>query len=298
MMELRDLQAFMAIVEMGSFTKAANEFYVSQPSLSKSIKKLEGELRVELLDRSTRHVVLTDAGDIVYQQGKKVMHSIKDLHILLGDLMDVKTGQIKLGIPPLIGTLFFPGIARMFNKVYPDINLMLIERGAKLVGSLVENGEVDMGIIVLPTDEKQFDFEPFIEDEFFVFINEQHPLAKRKEVSLIELRNEPFILFIEEFTLHDYVIDSCKEVGFTPIIGYKSSQWDLIIELVASNLGVTLLPKSIYAKQTNSNVKIIPLSDIKLPWKLGIITKKNAYQSYALKQLLEMIKLKEEIKSF
>lgn len=288
-MELRDLKAFMAVVEHGSFTKAANESFVSQPSLSKSIKKLEETLRVELLNRSTRHVELTDAGSIVYKQGQKIMGSIMELHILLDDLLNIQTGAIKLGIPPLIGTLFFPDIARNFHMQYPKVRLELVERGAKMIGTLVENGEVDIGIVVLPTDERKFSVQPFVEDQFFVFINDSHPLALKKYIQLEDLKNETFIIFTEEFTLHDYVINTCNTAGFTPIIGYKSSQWDLIVELVSSNLGITLLPYSIAAKQTNNNVKIIPLKDFDMPWRLGVITKKNAYQSFALKQLLNSI---------
>jgi len=288
-MELRDLKAFMAVVEHGSFTKAANESFVSQPSLSKSIKKLEETLRVELLNRSTRHVELTDAGSIVYKQGQKIMGSVMELHILLDDLLNIQTGAIKLGIPPLIGTLFFPDIARNFHMQYPKVRLELVERGAKMIGTLVENGEVDIGIVVLPTDERKFSVHPFVEDQFFVFINDSHPLALKKYIQLEDLKNETFIIFTEEFTLHDYVINTCNTAGFTPIIGYKSSQWDLIVELVSSNLGITLLPYSIAAKQTNNNVKIIPLKDFDMPWRLGVITKKNAYQSFALKQLLNSI---------
>ncbi|MEK5330312.1 MULTISPECIES: LysR family transcriptional regulator [unclassified Lysinibacillus] len=293
-MELRDLKAFMAVVEHGSFTKAASETFVSQPSLSKSIKKLEDNLHVELLNRSTRHVELTDAGNIVYQQGQKIMRSVYDLHILLDDLVNIKTGSIKMGIPPLIGTLFFPEIARKFHQQYPNVHLELVERGAKLVGTLVESGEVDMGIVVLPTDERKFIVQSFVEDQFFVFINEQHPLAKQDHILLQELKNESFIIFTEEFSLHDYVIKSCKSAGFTPIISYKSSQWDLIVELVSSNLGVTLLPYSIAAKQNNRNVKIIPLQNFYMPWRLGVITKKNTYQSYALTQLLKTIRTEKE----
>lgn len=293
-MELRDLKAFMAVVEHGSFTKAANESFVSQPSLSKSIKKLEDTLHVELLNRSTRNVELTDAGDIVYKQGQKIMRSVHDLHILLDDLLHIKTGSIKLGIPPLIGTLFFPKIARDFHQHYPEVHLELVERGAKMVGTLVENGEVDMGIVVLPTDERKFSVQPFVEDQFFVFINELHPLAQQQHIQLQDLKNETFIIFAEEFALHDYVIKSCKNVGFIPYVGYKSSQWDLIVELVSSNLGVTLLPYSIAAKQTNANVKILPLYNYDMPWRLGIITKKNTYQSYALKQLLKTVRMQED----
>ena len=204
--------------------------------------------------------------------------------------MDVMAGTIKIGIPPLIGTLFFPDIARRFNQKYPKVSLELTELGAKLLGQLVEDGQVDLGIIVMPANEKKFNIHPFIQDEFVLYLHEDHPLAHKQSISLSELRDERFILFSKDFTLHDYVIQACEEHGFTPTISYQSSQWDLIVGLVSSKLGITLLPRLIYDKQTNSNVKIIPLEENStLLWKLGIITKKGAYHSFALKELLKML---------
>ncbi|KAB7704065.1 LysR family transcriptional regulator [Bacillus aerolatus] len=288
-MELRDLKSFIKVADYQSFTKAAAHSYLSQPSLSKAVKKLEEELHVELFDRSTRHLHLTDAGKIVYQQGQKALASLSELNILLDELMNIAAGEIKIGIPPLIGTLFFPDIARHFHNQYPNVSLELVELGAKLIGKLVENGQIDLGIVVLPASQVKFNIYPFIEDEFVLYVHEDHTLSKKKAVSLSELQDEKFILFSEDFTLHDYVIKACEEVGFHPIVSYQSSQWDLIIELVSSNLGVTLLPKSIYSKQTNSNVKIVPIKNSTLLWKLGIITKKDAYHSFALKELLNML---------
>ena len=143
-MEIRDLKSFMSVVEQGSYTKAAQTYFVSQPSLSKSIKKLEDGLQIELLDRSTRHVVLTDAGRIVYEQGQRILKSVEDIHSLLEDLMNIKSGTIKIGMPPLIGRMFFPKIARSFSIKYPKVKLELIERGAKLIGSMVESGQVEV----------------------------------------------------------------------------------------------------------------------------------------------------------
>ncbi|WP_042479276.1 LysR family transcriptional regulator [Bacillus ndiopicus] len=288
-MEFKDLKSFITVVENGSFTKAANESFVSQPSLSKSIKRLEDSLNVELLDRSTRHVILTDVGVLVYEQSHKILRAVEELNIALDDLMNMKSGVIKVGIPPLIGTLFFPRIARDFHSRYPDVQLQLIERGAKAIAPLVDSGQIDVGFVVLPTDEKHFTVTPFIEDTFYAFLHEAHPLANQESISLADLKQEKFILFTEEFALHDYIIKKCRTAGFQPNVSYKSSQWDLIIELVASNLGVTLLPKSIYEKQMNSNVKIVPIEGVHLPWSLAIITKKNAYQSYAQKEFLKLI---------
>lgn len=288
-MELRDIQSFINVADYKSFTKAAEQSFLSQPSLSKAVRKLEKELQIELFDRSTRHLRLTDAGRIVYKQGQQALDSLNEIPVLIDELMAVATGKIKIGIPPLIGTLFFPEIAGTFNEQYPNVSLELIELGAKVIEQLVDEGRIDVGLIVLPADETIFHTSPFITDEFVFYVHRDHPLATRHSIALSELKDEKFILFSEGFSLHNYIINACEEVGFTPTVSYESSQWDLIIELVAAKLGITLLPKAIFEKQNNPNIKMIPLQTPSLLWKLGIITKKDAYHSYALKKFLEML---------
>ncbi|WNS76268.1 LysR family transcriptional regulator [Bacillus sp. DTU_2020_1000418_1_SI_GHA_SEK_038] len=293
-MELRDLKSFMEVADYKSFTNAAAHSYLTQPSLSKAVKKLEEELNVELFDRSTRHLRLTDAGQIVYRQSQKAFASLSELNVLLDELRDITSGEIKIGIPPLIGTLFFPKIAQSFNEKYPKVSLELVELGAKLIGRLIEEASIDVAIVVLPSNEETFNIYPFFQDEFVLFLHEDHPFAKRDTISINELKDEKFILFSEDFTLHDYIIQACEKEGFSPIVSYQSSQWDLILELVSAKLGITLLPKIIYEKQSNQNVKIVKLENPTLYWNLGIITKKGAYHSYALKELLKMLNLEFE----
>lgn len=288
-MEFREMKSFIAVADKRSFTKAAEQLYISQPSLSKAIKKLEEALQVELFDRSTRDLRLTDAGQIVYKQGKQVVDLLNDLPHLLKELTDIAAGEIKFGIPPLIGTLFFPHIASTFSKQYPKVRLELIELGAKLIEQLVEERKIDLGLVVLPVNETIFNIHPYFQDEFVLCIHRKHPLAKRDSIALPELKDEQFITFSENFTLHDFIIHACKEAGFNPFISYKSSQWDLILELVAANLGITLLPNILFEKQNNPSIKIIPLEKPGLQWNLGIVTKKGAYQSFALRKFLEVI---------
>ncbi|PID16228.1 LysR family transcriptional regulator [Sporosarcina sp. P34] len=287
-MELKDFQAFIQVANHLSFTKAAEHSFISQPSLSKSVKRLESELNVRLFNRSTRSLRLTDAGDIVYEQCKQILQLIGELPVLLEDLAEGVSGEIKIGMPPLIGTLFFPQIAKNLSRNYPHIKIELHELGAKVVEELVDKGQIDVGIIVLPTDRDAFQVQPFISDTFFLFVHTDHPFAKRDAVALSELKDEQLILFSKSFALHRYIIGACKEVGFNPTISYESSQWDLIIELVAAKLGITLLPQSISTKFTNENIKMIPIEGPPLLWKLGIVTKKNSYHSFALKKFMQM----------
>jgi DNA-binding transcriptional LysR family regulator len=286
--ELKDLRYFIEVVNYGSFTKAAANTYVSQPTLSKSLKKLESELKVELFERSTRNLKLTDAGEIVYKQGVKILGSTNELTTLLDDLMNLPTGKIIIGIPPLIGTLFFPAIAKNFGKTYPEVSLELVELGAKRIEHLVDEGQVDVGIIVLPTNQSKFNILPFIKEEFMLYTHTHHTLAKKESVTIEQLENENFILFNREFALHELVIEQCQKAGFQANIAFESSQWDLIAELVSAQLGITLLPKSIYTRMDQKAIQITPLEAPPL-WELGVITRKDRYQSFAVRTLLSCL---------
>jgi DNA-binding transcriptional LysR family regulator len=277
------------IVNNGSFTKAAKNNFVSQPTLSKSVKKLETKLKIELFDRSTRSLILTDAGKLVYSQANKIRRATNELNELLDDLMHTPSGEIKIGIPPLIGTLFFPEIAKHFGKQYPQISLQLFEHGSKLVENLVEDGQIDMGIVVLPVNKNKFNTLPFFKNEFKLFASCKHSLANQQIVKVADLKKENFILFNQEFSLHELVIQQCEQAGFYPNIAYESSQWDLITELIDAQVGVTLFPQAIYSKMNQNSIRTVSLESPPL-WELGIITKKDRYLSFAMRSLLQFLK--------
>src|SRR5690625_5184545 len=138
---------------------------------------------------------------------------------------DIATGEIKIGIPPLIGTLFFPEIAGVFNKQYPNVRLTLIEQGAKVIEQLVEEGQIDVGLIVLPADETVFHTYPFITDEFVLYVHCDHPLAKQHTVALSELQDEKFILFSEDFSLHTYISTPAGRPGSIQLVPMKVYNW-------------------------------------------------------------------------
>lgn len=287
-MELKELRHFIEVVHYDGFSNAAKKIFVSQPTLSKSIKKLETKLNIELFERSTRKLILTDTGSIVYKQAQKILGATDELTILLDDLALVPNGKIEFGIPPLIGALFFPEIAGSFAKFNSEVKLELVEHGAKKIEALIDEGKVEIGIVVSPMEQSKFNIFPFKQEDFEVFLHADHPLANEKILTLEELKNEKFILFNSEFALHDLIIRHCQNAGFEPNITYESSQWDLITELVNAQLGITILPHSVYSKMNNNKVKMIPLENPPI-WQLNIITKKDSYHSFAVKALLDFL---------
>ena len=181
-MDIRHLTYFIEVAKNKSFTKASQSLHLSQSTISKVVKSLEEELHVELIDRSTKKIELTEAGEIVLAEGEMIMDSLNDLSTHLYELMNLKKGKIKIGIPPIIGFLFFPKIIKGFNNLYPDIKIKIFEDDSQKVKQEVRDGKLDLGVVMLPVDEKEFDVVPFVCEELSLFVHHSHPLAQRKKL--------------------------------------------------------------------------------------------------------------------
>ncbi|MFD4819855.1 LysR family transcriptional regulator [Peribacillus butanolivorans] len=288
-MDIRHLTYFIEVAKNKSFTKASEALHLSQSTLSKVVKSLEEELNIELIDRSARQIELTEAGEIVLAEGEMIMESLNDLSIHLYDLMNLKKGKIKIGIPPIIGFLFFPKIIKKFNTLYPDIKIKLFEDGANKVKHEVRDGVLDLGVVILPVDGEEFDVVPFVYEELALFVHITHPLAQREKVEMKELQNETFILFKKDFALHDLIIKECLKAGFRPEIAYESTEWEFISGMIEENLGVSIFPRPIAKKVDQDLIKAIPIVNPSFPWKLGFISKKKNYASHAVREFIRYI---------
>jgi DNA-binding transcriptional LysR family regulator len=290
LMDIQHLQYFVAVATQGNFTKAAQMLYVTQPTISKMVKSVEEELGVTLFDRSGKQVKLTDAGKTLLVQAQNIIKSFQNLSSELDDLMELKTGSIQIGLPPMVGSRFFPRVIQEFHKQYPKITVQLVEDGAKKVEADVGNGTLDLGVIVLPAKDDVFHTFSFVHEQLMLLTHPTNPLSQKEVASLSDLENEDFILFRKDFALHDRIITECVRSGFNPHIIYESSQWDFISEMVAADLGIALLPETVCRQVNKERVSIIPLFDPIIPWELGIIWRKDRYLSFAAREWIRFTK--------
>ncbi|WP_062234641.1 LysR family transcriptional regulator [Fictibacillus sp. FJAT-27399] len=289
-MEIRHLEYFSEVAKQLSFTKAASVLHVSQPSISKAIKNLEEELGVHLFDR-TKNLELTDAGKAVLYNAQKVLETFYNLTSELNDVMDLKKGEIKIGIPPIIGAAFFSKLVSQYIEFYPLIKITLNEVGSKKIKNEVEDGSLDIGLICnLPINKGNLEIIKVITDPLMLIVNRENPLAKQKIIDLSNLENEPFILYRQDFTLYDRILEECTKKGFSPNVVCQSSQMDFMIEMVDSKLGVALLPSKIAKAINNPNITALKVSNSNINLELGMVWKKNKYLSTALREFISLSK--------
>jgi DNA-binding transcriptional LysR family regulator len=290
-MDIRQLHYFTEVARQRSFTKASEILHVSQPSISKMIKSLEQELGVVLLDRSERKLELTDAGVLVYEHAQKIMQMMDNLTSSIDELREVRRGQVRMGFLPTVGSYLFPTIIAGYKKEYPHIDIRMKEYSAKLLETQVEQGEIDLGVTVLPVDTELFAAVPLMEEDLVVIVDGEHWLASRESVDLSELKQESFILFTEEYAIHNVVRHACLQSGFEPSVAYMSSLWDFVGEMVAAQLGISVVPRAVAARLNNRRVRAVSISSPKIDWRYALIYRKDRYLSFAARQLIAYIRM-------
>jgi DNA-binding transcriptional LysR family regulator len=288
-LDLRQLSYFVEVARQQSFTKASQSLHVTQPTISKMVRNLEEELQVVLLDRAQKKVQLTDVGELVYTKSLDVLQALHNLTTALDDVRNVQTGTLRIGLPPMVGAPFFASILADFHALHPGVSIHLEEHGGKRVEQLVEEGSLDFGATVLPVQEDVFETHPFYNEELKLLLPVQHPLADRERVGLDELRDDPFVLFSEEFSLHDRIRDACRAAGFQPKVVCASSQWDLIREMVAAGLGIALLPEILYRSNPDPSIRVLRVDRYTIPWHLAVIWRKDRYLSFSARQWLSFM---------
>jgi DNA-binding transcriptional LysR family regulator len=287
-MNIKSLNYFIEVAKEKSFTNASKNLFVCQSALSKAIKTFENELDITLIDRTSKHFKLTPEGQLLYENGVIALKVINEQLEMLLDSVSIEKGKIKVGVPPVISTIYFTSIIKSFKDNFHSINLQIIEAGANTVKDKVHNGEIDIGVVILPFSSDEFNITPIFSD-VVVVANKSHPFASREEVSLLEIKDEPLISLNETYMLYDRIKIRCNEAGFEPNIICTSSQWDFIAEMVALNQGISILPKPILSKFHSKNIKAIHIKE-GFPWNIAFIVRKDKYVSKAIKLFIEFTK--------
>ncbi len=289
-LDIRNLECFIEVARHKNFSKAAEMMYISQPSISRSIKELESQFGVVLFYRDTKSVELTDAGEIILTQAQQIVSSFQNITSQLGDLKKMQSGKIYIGLPQITAITTFSHLLSSFKKEYPNIHIHLYEIGPKKVEASIQEGLLDIGIFTPAEDHDLYDKVWFEHDTFEVIMHPTNKLAQYNVIDYKKLMDEEFILYSNDYNLHDMIIKGCKEAGFAPKIILETSQREWMTQMVMDNLGIALLPSKICK---NLDAKVIvsrPFSDPQLWLRLALVWKRNRYLSYAVREFIDFAK--------
>ena len=286
-MELRALRYFVEVVRQQSFTVAAEQMFVTQPTISKMVKSLEDEIGSPLLLRDGRQMVLTDAGRIVYQRGQDVLAAQAQLQAELNDLGTLGSGELTIGIPPMGGSLFTPAIAA-FRQRHPKIDLKLFEQGSRAIETALIHGELELGGVLLPVDPDMIEVLLITRQVLWLVARHGSRWDALREVPLADLAGEQFVFYGESLALNDVVLNACREAGFAPAIVGRSGHWDFMAALVQAGVGIALLPAPYCRRLDAQQFTCRPVVAPQIPWEMAIGWRRNGYLSHAARAWLDV----------
>lgn len=291
-MDMKHLIYFVEVAKQKNFSRAANNLYVSQSTVSKMIKDLETELKVSLFNRNSKYVELTDAGSILFDHAQHIVSLFENLPTQFENEVKLEKGKVSIGLPPITGATDFAQLLGEFRKKYPNIEIILFEYGSKKIEQALIEGTLDIGVALTCTPVNNINLEIFsyTKDPLEVIVHSDNPLSQLPKINMSMLSNESFVLYRNDYSLHDAIIAHCNMAGFQPKIILETSERELMLQIVASNLGIALLPSKICEKLDFNKVTSIPLNDPQIWLYTSIVWSKKRYLSYAARLWLEFAK--------
>jgi LysR family transcriptional activator of glutamate synthase operon len=242
-MELRQLRYFVEVARRRHFTRAAEALRVSQPSLSQQVRALERELGVDLLERTSRRVSLTPAGEALLARAERILAETEDAEAEMRTFTGVVQGRVKVGVLASFEELRVPAPLGGFNALYPRVEVEISEEDARGLMRLLKRGELDLALASQTGIEvpKGIVAEPLLEEDLVLVVAPGHRLAGRGSVGLRELEDEPFVLYRPGSGTRNQVVEACRGAGFEPRVAFES---DAARALAAEGIGVAVVPRS------------------------------------------------------
>ena len=241
-MNLRDLKYFVALADHRHFGRAAAACFVSQPTLSTQIRKLEEELGAPLVERAPRKVMLTPTGALVAERARRIIGDIEQMKEVARGNRDPEAGTLRLGMFPTLGPYLLPHVVPAIRVRFPQLELLLIEEKSDVLLAQLREGRLDAALLALPVHDEHLHVEPLFEEPFVLAVPEHHPLASRDTLHLADLGEQRLLLLEDGHCLRNQALDVCHLAGASEKSGFQATSLETLRQMVAANVGVTLLP--------------------------------------------------------
>ncbi|MBU3672518.1 MAG: LysR family transcriptional regulator [Sinobacteraceae bacterium] len=290
--KLKDLRYLVAVADTGHFGKAAARCFVSQPTLSAQLKKLEDYLGVPLIERQPRHALLTPAGEEIVRRARLIVEATDEVVDIARTHRDPLAGRLRVAFLPTIGPYLLPAIAPALRKALPRLDLLLYEHQTEPMLQKLRAGDIDMGILALPVEMEGLASAPLYDEPFVVAAPARHPLATKKQLRIEDLRGATLLLLEDGHCLRDQALDVCNRIDVEEKQDFRATSIETLRQMVASGAGVTLLPelatRGIHAH--TRGVAVRPFAKPAPTRTIGAIWRKSSPRRNAIEQVAQIIR--------
>lgn len=286
-MNLRDLGYLVALADHRHFGKAAAACFVSQPTLSTQIRKLEEELGVVLVERAPRKVMLTPAGRDAAERARRILDAVAQMKEAARRSQDPEAGTVRLGMFPTLGPYLLPHVVPDIRARFPQLELLLVEEKSDVLLAQLHEGRLDAVLLALPVEDEQLEVEFLFEEPFVLAVPESHALARRKSLSLQDLADQRLLLLADGHCLREQALDVCQLAGSGEKSGFQATSLETLRQMVAAGVGVTLLPALAVQPPVahSDDIRLLGFSDSRPSRRIAMLWRKSSAMGDFLLQL-------------
>lgn len=248
-MELRQIRAFVTVAKERSFTRAAEQLHIAQPAVSIAIGKLEDELDLTLFSRQGKQIALTAEGEVFLRHAERILADCSAADKEMTELKGLARGEVRIGIPPMMSSYYFPRVIRNFRTRYPYLQLSVLGEGAARIQRMIASGEIDMGVVAGSNLPEGLQSRCFLREEIVACVSVDHPLAARENIRREELLAEPLILFKKGYYMRELTDELMRDLVGEPQVVFETNLFSLVRSLVREGVGVSTLLRMVVADE-------------------------------------------------
>jgi DNA-binding transcriptional LysR family regulator len=286
--QIGHLRCFLAVAEQRHFTRAARQLGLAQPSVSAQVRRLEGELGSELFQRMKGNLTLTPAGDALLPYARRILAEVDAASSeLLASGSQVR-GRLALGATPSLAATLVPLVLARFHAAYPAVDLVLREAGSVDLVAALDDGALDVALVILPVRHEALRTQPLVREELVVAVARGHPLARRRTITVADLRDVPLVMFREGYDLRSATEAACRAAGFAPTFAVEGGEMDGVLRLTATGLGAAIVPSLVV--EPRGALHAIRFARSTLTRTIGLAYRRDRGLSRAAQELVETMR--------
>jgi DNA-binding transcriptional LysR family regulator len=269
--DLRALGVFLAVAEQGGFSAAARELNVAQSAVSQTIATLEKRLELTLFHRHERRIALTPEGQTLQHHARELLERAEAAHLAMRELHGLVKGEVRIGIPSMLGSYYFPPLLMGFKARHPGIRLTVVEAGARRLQRMITDGDLDLGVVVDDATSDRLERRPLVREEMVVCVPREHPFASCPSVTPEAFFAEPLVLFQDGYFHREFVEALSRRTGLAADVAFQSNLIPLTKAIVRQGFGITTFLRRVVDGPELAAVSFDPPAwlDLSLAWARG-----------------------------
>ncbi len=286
-MELRHLRYFLELVQTEHLTQSAQNLFVTQSTLSHSLRQLEEELGIVLFERIGRGLRLSEAGRAFQGYAARALQEVESGRMALAEISGLKAGSLRVGVLPSFGHTFIPSAVAAFSSRYPDVHVAVSELRAGEIQQMLLDGQLDVGVSLCPAERVELDVEPLFNEELVLVTHPGHPLAARRSLRLKELQAVPLAMQPRSFVTRRILDAAFREARATPVIRLEMDSVEALVRVCRAGPLATIIPERV--AQHASDLHLVRLRAPTPSRSAGVLWRKGGSRNVAALELVRMM---------